>query len=285
MKNNLREYFIFTKKERVGIILLLLISGSFLVLPYFFERKQLPLLDQPLTQELAQLQKTLLTKVEYKSTEESNIPIHLFPFNPNTIELKDWMTLGVKELLAKRILNYRNKGGQFRTPDDLRKIWGMSAEQADQLIPFVVLPPPVPTYRFEKKAPPVIDINTASVEEWKALPGIGESISNRIIKYRERSGGFARMEELTGVFGLQDSVVDQIKPYLRVNPQTVPKSSLNRASAYLLALKTGIPEGVAKEIVRIRMQTGNYADFEELRQVPNLTNEMLQRIRAAFEIE
>lgn len=285
MKNNLREYFIFTKKERVGIIILLLISGSFLVLPYFFERKQLPVLDQPLTQELAQLQKTLLTKVEYKSTEESNVPIQLFPFNPNTIELKDWMRLGVKELLAKRIINYRNKGGQFRTPDDLRKIWGMSPEQANQLIPFVILPAPVPTYRFEKKAPPVIDINTASVEEWKALPGIGESISNRIIKYRERSGGFARMEELTGVFGLQDSVVDQIKPYLRVNPQTVPKSSLNRASAYLLALKTGIPEAVAKDIVRIRIQKGNYTDFEELKQIPNLTTEMWQRIRAAFEIE
>lgn len=285
MKNNLREYFIFTKKERVGIIILLLVSCSFLVLPYFFARKQLPLLDQPLTQELAQLKKSLLKNDEYKSTEELNIPIHLFPFNPNTIELKEWITLGVQEFLAKRIINYRNKGGQFRTPDDLRKIWGMSPEQADQLIPFVVLPPPIPAYRFEKKRIPVIDINTAGIEEWKALPGIGESISNRIIKYRERSGGFARMEELSGVFGLQDSVVDQIKPYLRVNPQTVPKSSLNRASAYLLALKTGIPEIIAKEIVRIRMQTGNYTDFEELKQVPNLTNDMLQRIRAAFEIE
>lgn len=285
MKNNLREYFIFTKKERVGIILLLIISCSFLVLPYFFERKQLPLLDQPLTEELEELKKVLLKQAEDPSVVELTAPVHLFPFNPNTIQLKDWIALGVKEFLAKRILNYVNKGGQFRKPDDLRKIWGMTPEQANQLIPFVVLPPPVPTYRFEKKAPPVIDINTADVEEWKSLPGIGEALSNRIIKYRDKAGGFARMEELSGVYGLQDSVVNQLKPFLRINQQTVPKISLNRASAYLLALKTGIPETIAKDIVRLRQAKGNYANFEELKQVTNLTNEMLLRIQIAFIIE
>lgn len=285
MKNNLREYLIFTKKERWGVIILLLLSFGLLVLPYFFPRKQLPLLDQPLTDELQQLEKSLLSNADDKLNVKANIPTHLFPFNPNTIELKDWLTLGVNEYLAKRILNYRNKGGQFRKPEDLKKIWGMSVEQANQLIPFVVLPPPPQVYRYEKKTPPIIDINTASIEDWKSLPGIGESISNRIIKYREKTGGFARMEELSGVFGLQDSVLDLVKPFLRVNAQTVPKSPLNRASAYVLALKAGIPEAVAKEIVRIRMAKGNYADFEELKQIADVTNEMLQRLRTAFIIE
>ena len=35
------------------------------------------------------------------------------------------------------ILNYRNKGGRFKQPEDLRKIYGLQKEEADLLIPYV----------------------------------------------------------------------------------------------------------------------------------------------------
>jgi competence protein ComEA len=54
--------------------------------------------------------------------------------------------------------------------------------------------------------PKEIDINTATAEEWKALPGIGEVLANRIIKFRERIGGFVSMEQLHKTYGISDSV-------------------------------------------------------------------------------
>ena len=41
------------------------------------------------------------------------------------------------------------------------------------------------THQYQK-----ININTATAEDWKAFPGIGDAISNRIIKFRSSIGGF-----------------------------------------------------------------------------------------------
>ena len=60
----------------------------------------------------------------------------LFPFDPNTISLNEWMQLGVKEKTAQTILKYISKGGKFRTATDLKKIWGLQ-NAAEKLIPFV----------------------------------------------------------------------------------------------------------------------------------------------------
>ena len=59
-----------------------------------------------------------------------------------------------------------------------------------------------------------LDINQAKFEDLIKLPGIGESIANRIISYRDENGGFNSLEELTNVKGIAEKKIKQIEKFI-----------------------------------------------------------------------
>lgn len=62
----------------------------------------------------------------------------------------------------------------------------------------------------------LININTASLEELDSLPGIGPSIAQRIIDYREENGPFQVIDDIMNVSGIGPSTFDQIKDLITV---------------------------------------------------------------------
>lgn len=61
-----------------------------------------------------------------------------------------------------------------------------------------------------------ININTASQEELKSLPGIGDSISSSIIEYRESNGSFKSIEEIKEVNRIGDKIFNDIKDKIKI---------------------------------------------------------------------
>jgi comEA protein len=61
-----------------------------------------------------------------------------------------------------------------------------------------------------------ININTASKEKLATLSGIGDKISDRIIKYREEHGGFKKIEEIMNVKGIGKKKFEKMKVYITV---------------------------------------------------------------------
>ncbi|MBR1391512.1 MAG: helix-hairpin-helix domain-containing protein [Lachnospiraceae bacterium] len=64
---------------------------------------------------------------------------------------------------------------------------------------------------------PRLDINTATEEQLKNLPGIGQAKAESIVAYREEHGAFTKIEELMNISGIKEGVFDKIKDSIRVD--------------------------------------------------------------------
>lgn len=62
----------------------------------------------------------------------------------------------------------------------------------------------------------IVDINTALKNELKSLPGIGDSLADRIYRYREEHGAFASVEDLRNVKGISAKKLEKLKPFVTV---------------------------------------------------------------------
>jgi len=62
-----------------------------------------------------------------------------------------------------------------------------------------------------------VDINTATVDELIALPGIGETTAQRIVRFREENGPFQRVEDLLKVKGIGEKSFQKLRPSIKVS--------------------------------------------------------------------
>jgi competence protein ComEA len=66
-----------------------------------------------------------------------------------------------------------------------------------------------------------INLNTATVAQLETLPGIGKSTAERILEYRQKNGGFKKVEDLMNVRGIGEKSFLKMKPLITVS---APKS-------------------------------------------------------------
>ena len=64
----------------------------------------------------------------------------LFYFDPNVLPLEGWKKLGIREKTITTIQSYLHKGGHFSKPEDLKKIYGLRADEYKRLEPYIRIP-------------------------------------------------------------------------------------------------------------------------------------------------
>lgn len=71
---------------------------------------------------------------------------------------------------------------------------------------------------FGQKKPPAkpLDLNTATEAQLEQLPGIGPSTAQEIIRFREKSGPFRRVEDLLAIRGISKKRLEKLRPYVTV---------------------------------------------------------------------
>ena len=236
MKAHWKDYFSLTRKEKSGIIFLICLIVIAILIPHLFFSGAAPLqedtaLNWQVTRLLAVNEEKGAAPAANEemagavagAEQQDSLIIKPFKFDPNTLDEAGWQRMGVPQKNIRTILNYRNKGGRFYKPEDIRKIYGLKAEIAAALQSYIQIAPAVSAVEekpaiYAKQHVPlkkiIVHINSAGEEEWKALPGIGEVLSKRIVKFRTKLGGFTSVDDVAKTYGLSASVFQQIRPML-----------------------------------------------------------------------
>ena len=310
MQNNAGKFFLsFTKKEKRGIVFtMLIIVAIFIAAKYIY-----PIIapEKSISQaELSAATDSLLLKQndegkksysnnDYNSDEgyqsypkknyNTTFTGTMFYFDPNTLDAAGWQKLGIKDKTIASMQKYISKGGRFREPEDLNKVWGLRDDEKERLIPYVrIVGQAQPAYTnnyiayekkpYEKKAIVAVDINAGDSSAFDALPGIGGGFSRRIINFRNKLGGFYKIEQVAETFGLPDSVFQKIKPLLKISGNDIKKLNVNTAKEEELKAHPYIRWQLAKVITEYKKQHGDFKQLEDLKKIMVIDAETYNKI-------
>jgi DNA uptake protein ComE-like DNA-binding protein len=212
---------------------------------------------------------------------ESHIPATLFAFNPNTATPDELRALGFSDRLIKGLTNYRAKGAQFRVKADLKKLYGMDSTFFQRLHPFIQLPASIVYEKFVpavKSKPEPFNLNLGDSTQFQQVYGIGAVLANRIIKYRERLGGFARTDQLYEVYGLDSTVVEHLLKASFLDNNSFKKLNINTADEKMLSSHPYFSKKIARAIVTYRFQHGNYRSLDDLSGISLLDEKTMNKI-------
>ncbi len=282
MINSWEAYFIFSEKERKGIIVLGVILTLSIVCTLLLPHKN---------------------DIVGKSSPLAIPELHLFNFDPNTIDSANAIHLGIPIKQVNTLIHYREKGGRFYKKEDILKLYGLDPVIAHQLIPFIELKSTksentwgsyttrgkgnnyksnydnAPSYKknndkesndgpwLKMKKGEVswtIDVNEADANEWHDKTKLPMNIVHQIINYKNHLGGFTHPMQLKKVYGLMDTAFQNLRPHLLVQKNFKPQ--LNSSIMNFSQWKSlGIFEDLQIfEILKLRKGQGGQISWREL---------------------
>lgn len=206
----------------------------------------------------------------------------LFSFDPNTAQKQDFLRLGLPHALATRILRYRDKGGFFFDKSDFKKLYGLSEAEFTRLEPYIAIARSEASVRpaaysggsggarSEMTGP--VDINSAAPDGWRQLPGIGAARAHKIVRYRDKLGGFISVDQVAETFDLPDSVFQKIRPLLHIQAPVYRQINLNTISAEELDAHPYFSSKQAQLIIAYRAQHGQFAKVEDIERIAAFTD-------------
>ena len=206
-----------TKKQKIGIGIFLLILILVCSIIYFKNKSSLP--DDEIKKNRVLVEETEKDNSEIKKDdiESSTVKAYICGFvkNPGVYTLKK----------GDRLEDLVKLSGGFTDEADSKSI-NLASVVKDQDY-FRILSkdevassgivvqnniPQNPQGEEEEK----ININTATKEELKTLPRIGDALSDRIIDHRTNKGNFKSIEDLKDVSGIGDKMLENIKDKIKV---------------------------------------------------------------------
>ena len=134
---------------------------------------------------------------------------------------------------------------------------------------------------FAKKAKLTIPValNTADSAKLTTIYGIGPAFARRIIKYRERLGGFNSKRQLKEVYGLDEEKYAEISGQVTVDPGHLKKININTATFDDLKRMPYLTFKQMNAIIQYRVQHGNYTSAEGLKEIVILNDNTIDKLK------
>ncbi len=212
-------------------------------------------------------------KKKYTPDNKNFLPPPSSPISIMTATYDELRSTGLSSKVASNIVKFISSGGIISDTARLMKIYGMDSLQLITALPYLIFEKKEIKYdsavfkktAFSKKETRIVDLNLATLEDLEALNGIGITLAERIIKFRESLGGFSSPDQLTDCYGITPELFDKLKPQLIASgtPRLVYINEVD--------LNTFIHPYISRKLVRMikayKDHHGPFTDASELRKV------------------
>jgi DNA uptake protein ComE-like DNA-binding protein len=115
------------------------------------------------------------------------------------------------------------------------------------------------------------------------VPGIGQTMAGRVVKFRENIGGLYSKDQLLEVYGMTPEVLEKVFDYFEFVPEIKNKILINQADVNTLAKHPYINYGSAKVIIAFREQHGPYQSADDLLKIKIFNQEWVDRLKPYLE--
>lgn len=201
--------------------------------------------------------------------EAPNAPIPIM-----TASVNELASTGLSLKVAYNIQKYVSSGGIVTGEKDLLKIYGMDSVQLIKASPYLIYASVEKEttlqeenkFEFKKyNHQPIVDLNTATLEDLESLNGIGSVLAERIVKFRESLGGFISSEQLKDCYGITPETYEKIKPQLQASGtlKIIPINEIDLTSFSHPYLN----KKMSKMIEAYKDHHGPFSNADELRKV------------------
>lgn len=301
----LRDYFTFSRRERNGLIVLLSMLVAITFWPSIYGRLEK---DEPTDFTAFQRAIDSFKTVHRQSSPDStagaqtasisdvnndlhrNHDVHseivLFSFDPNSVTEDEWKKLGLTDRTIQTIMKYRSKGGKFFKKEDLKRIYGVTETDYQRLEPYIEFPESSGFHEGEKKSAVIqkkavkllLELNAADSSQLESLNGIGAVLASRILKFRNKLGGFVSVEQLQEIYGLSPEIFEEVKGQVSADSSKIRKIDINNVDLATLKQHPYFKGPIASMVISYRTQHGPFGAAGDLKNIDLITDELLKKM-------
>jgi len=141
-----------------------------------------------------------------------------------------------------------------------------------------------PRFQTRERQPFRVHANTADTLDLQQIRGIGSTTSHRIVAYRERLGGFVRIEQLLEVWGIDSARYEQINEFFIIDKQNIRKININTVTIRDLQRHPYMDYWQAKAIVQNRDENGLYQNIADILKLALIDQETFDLIKNYLEL-
>lgn len=301
MLSAIKNYFSITKKECNGMLVLAALMIVVLIAPDLYQLFTVPnpvdferikeaqrILDAATEEQLVIYNSNYHRYIKNSASfSKEKFKAEYFSFNPNNLPEMQWKKLGLTDRQIKVIKNYEAKGGRFYKKEDVQKMYSVSPADYARLEPYISIPEKnvsksypdaAAGASYKSKPVVVVEINHADSTQLTAIRGIGPAFATRILKYRNRIGGFYRKEQLLEVYGLDSAKYEEIEKQVNIDASEINKININNCSFDDLKRNPYLTFKQMNAIIQYRKQHGSYTSITDLKNITILNDEVLSKI-------